>query len=353
MSKPLRISPIALNETNQKVLKVAVGLINDEGINARLLPEGNPLGHVLVIDGDSEAGRQALAEAREGQVKLVMSETRCEGKNVIWHETPVRVADMHELLSRICLRIIATLASQAASEEAREAARAEEDKAQPVADTDAESPPPSPTSDETPTLGDGQKVSKLFHLLLEAKIQQTCYRISQGEHLLLVGGYNDSFAADEGSIAALLDTPAERLTVEQIDIVAFAKEAQNLNIQALNALLWQAGVDHSDGRLLAGHDSNHAVRLRAWPNFTRNGFRQSHFRLAAIMARQPISLKALRKEADVSQSEVNDFYNACYAVGLIERRTDDAAGETVQERRKRAPRSSGLLGKLARKLGFR
>ncbi|HHH48777.1 MAG TPA: hypothetical protein ENK51_07820 [Gammaproteobacteria bacterium] len=124
-----------------------------------------------------------------------------------------------------------------------------------------------------------------------------------------------------------------------------------MNISTLDSLLWQAGVEHSGGHLLDGHDMAQPVRLKAWPNFTRNGFRQSHFKLAAIMARQPISLKELRKEAGVARDEVVSFYNAAYAVGLIDRSV--GAADAGQLNSKPRTRRKGLLGMLARKLGFR
>jgi len=358
--KPLRISPIALDTTNRKVLKVAVGLINDDGIASLLLPDDSPHGHLLVIDADTELGQQVLEESRDGQVKLVLSEKRRQGTNVIWQEPPVRVTDMQELLTRICLRMKATFATEEAMHEA--------------ADT-AESAQPAPTNTQSPETTSDQAVEtaastpaepaetedtkepaapskNLFHILLNARQQKTCYQIRFNDTWLLVGGHNGTVASKhEPDAKTVMSAPFKKLYIEQIDIVAFAKNAQEMNISTLDSLLWQAGVDHSDGRLLEGHDMSQPVRLKAWPNFTRNGFRQSHFKLAAIMARQPISLKELRKEAGVARDEVVSFYNAAYAVGLIDRNVN--ASDADQPNSKPRTRRKGLLGMLARKLGFR
>ena len=361
MPKPLRISPIALDSTNRKVLKVAVDLINDEGIASLLLPDGSPHGHLLVIDASNPAGRQALQEASEGQVKLVLSDTRLEGKNLIWQAPPVRVADMQELLSRICLRMKASFASQ---EVLSQAAAGQHNASEGSAPTASEGtargsdrqPKAEPASkaEETapgPEASRGGQARTLFHALLNAKQQQDCYRIGYDEHRLLVGGHNGTVAAtSEQDIKAIMQAPFKQVRVEQTDIIAFAKEAQQMNISPLDSLLWQTGVEYSDGQLLAGHDMRQPIRLKAWPNFTRNGFRQSHFKLAAIMARQPISLKDLRKEAGVPQGEVVSFYNAAYAVGLIDRNV--TTGGDPRDGRPRT-RRKGLLGMLARKLGFR
>jgi len=334
--KPLRISPIALDTTNRKVLKVAVGLINDDGIASLLLPDDSPHGHLLVIDADTELGQQVLEESRDGQVKLVLSEKRRQGTNVIWQEPPVRVTDMQELLTRICLRMKATFATEEAMHEA--------------ADT-AESAQPAPTNTQSPETTSDQAVEtaastpaepaetedtkepaapskNLFHILLNARQQKTCYQIRFNDTWLLVGGHNGTVASKhEPDAKTVMSAPFKKLYIEQIDIVAFAKNAQEMNISTLDSLLWQAGVDHSDGRL------------------------QSHFKLAAIMARQPISLKELRKEAGVARDEVVSFYNAAYAVGLIDRNVN--ASDADQPNSKPRTRRKGLLGMLARKLGFR
>ncbi len=360
MPKPLRISPIALDSTNRKVLEVAVNLINDDGIASLLLPDNSPHGHLLVIDADNEAGRQALAESREGQVKLVLSGQRQQGANVIWQEPPVRVADMQELLTRICLRMKASFATEEAMNAPADDGQADETANRPE-DTDGSHAGDAGTaatdtateareSEETPEPPAAPSKS-LFHILLKARQQKACFQIRFNDTWLLVGGHNGTVASKaEPDAKRVLSAPFKKLYIEQIDIVAFAKNAQEMNISTLDSLLWQAGVDHSDGRLLEGHNMAQPVRLKAWPNFTRNGFRQSHFKLAAIMARQPISLKDLRKEAGVARDEVVSFYNAAYAVGLIDRRATPRSdgGES-----KSRPRRKGLLGMLARKLGFR
>ena len=360
MPKPLRISPIALDPTNRKVLEVAVNLINDDGIASLLLPDNSPHGHLLVIDADNDIGRQVLEESRDGQVKLVLSEKRQEGKNLIWQEPPVRVTDMQELLTRICLRMKATFATQEAISEPSDNSKSaaaptstENGETESTQATEAATAtPPASTAAIEETQEPAVPSKSLFHILLSARQQKACYQIRFDNTWLLIGGHNGTVASkDEADARIIMTAPFKKLYIEQIDIVAFAKNAQEMNIATLDSLLWQAGVDYSDGRLLEGHDMAQPVRLKAWPNFTRNGFRQSHFKLAAIMARQPISLKELRKEAGVARNEVVSFYNAAYAVGLIDR-TATASDSGLQNGKPRT-RRKGLLSMLARKLGFR
>ncbi len=356
MPKPLRISPIALDPTNRKVLKVAVDLINDDGIASLLLPDNSPHGHLLVIDADNDIGRQVLEESRDGQVKLVLSEKRLEGKNLIWQEPPVRVTDMQELLTRICLRMKATFATQKAmdtpADNHKSAAVPASTESGKTESTQTTAVPSANTATPEDIQEPATPSKSLFHILLCARQQKACYQIRFDTTWLLIGGHNGTVASkNEADAKTIMMAPFKKLYIEQIDIVAFAKNAQEMNISTLDRLLWQAGVDFSDGRLLEGHDMAQPVRLKAWPNFTRNGFRQSHFKLAAIMARQPISLKELRKEAGVARDEVVSFYNAAYAVGLIDR-TATASDPGLQNGKPRTRRKS-LLGMLARKLGFR
>ncbi|HHH48656.1 MAG TPA: hypothetical protein ENK51_07205, partial [Gammaproteobacteria bacterium] len=70
---------------------------------------------------------------------------------------------------------------------------------------------------------------------------------------------------NEPDAKIVLSAPFKKLYIEQTDIVAFAKNAQEMNISTLDSLLWQAGVEHSGGHLLDGHDMAQPVRLKAWP----------------------------------------------------------------------------------------
>ncbi len=385
MPKPLRISPIALNPTNRKVLKVAVNLINGESTSCQLQLEDDVLADLLVIDGDSEAGQQILTEAHDEQVKLVISQQRQQGNNIIWQEAPVRVSDMRDLLSRIYRRM--QTAMPAPEFEQRPTPKAAQQDHQPPADEEvfivdktaadtstaekiaAGSNIPAPPEAANATIVNTAetvapespagslhaeeavntpRAVSLFHILLNARQQKICRRITAGDYCIFVGGHDGTILTKGVQhTQAVLTAPAQHLQIEQIDIINFAERVQGLHISPLNNLIWQAGVDHCDGQLLTGHDMNRPVRLNAWPNFTRNGFRQSHFKLATIMARQPISLNALREESGVTENEIISFFNAAYAVGLIDETNIKSATSTKGA--KQQTQRKGLFRKLANK----
>jgi hypothetical protein len=320
----LRISPLALNETDQKVLSVAASLLTADGMPCTLLEEGDPGGHLLIIDGDTEAGRRILAQTSDNQLKLLFASQAETGRNLVHLPRPIRVAELQDVLTRIHLRLRALLAS----------------KGEP-----ASKPNTAPAAITA-------NAKNLLHIFLEAKQSQCCYAIEGPDRSrVLIGGHNATVAANGAeAIGRILKQPLAQLEVEEIDIVEFAKRAQQMTLSALDTVVWQVGIACSKGELLAGHDLEQPVKLKAWPNFTRNGFHQLHFKLAAIMARQPISLLELKKISGIPLEEIVNFYNAAVAVGLIERDTQPAARHRAT--RIPGPRQHRLLGLLARKLGF-
>jgi len=359
VAKLLQISPLALNDIDRKVLEVAVNLLTDEGITCSLLPADVPNGHLLVINHDSEEGRKFLSEAQERQVKLLLTSEPIKGKNIVCVERPIRVAELADVLTRICLRIKVRMASMKLAGRTGDAESAprsgssttKDSPPETAADTtaNADAPPPAPPSAASDRDDDGPE---LFRKLLDAKLQQRALAVhGKNETLLLVGGHNNSVATkDQLSIQQLVQTPARDIFVENIETGEFDELSKMMTLSALDNLLWLAGVEFSHGRLLPGHDMEKPVKLKAWPNFTRNGFRHSQFKLAASMASKPVSLTELANNTGVPIEEVIDFYNAAYAVGLIDQQAAPQAGKQKQ---KPVPSSRrGLIGMIARKLGL-
>lgn len=366
MSTPLRISPIALDVTNRKVLEVAINLINDESSDNQLLLEDDVRADLLVIDGDTPLGQDILSNADNAQIKLVISQQQQQGENIIWQQPPVRVTDMQDLLNRIYLRHqarhpasgpgqtnpaeITSPNAQVPTLENTVTPKSGESIAQQANETDAEitvseMPAEEPHAKE---ISQQPTVVSLFHILLNARQQKICLQISAGENAIFIGGHEGTVAAKiPQHVQAILTSAAEELQLEQMDVVDFAERIQGLHITPLDNLLWQAGVEQCDGQLLAGLDMNQTVRLKAWPNFTRNGFRQSHFKLATIMAQQPISLNTLSEKSGVAENEIISFYNAAYAVGLIDQ--TNTALDKPMKNIQQPTQQKGLLRRLANK----
>ncbi len=358
MAKLLQISPLALNDVDRKVLGVAVNFLTEEGILCSLLPKDVPHGHLLVINHDSDDGQEFLSQALDGQVKLLLTSEPVKGKNIVCLERPIRVAELADVLTHICLRIKVRLASKKLSPDSEKKSAASKTKAKPAVkkkvktkektkekakEKTATPPPPEPADGEP----------NLFLQLLQAKQQKYALAVhGPDETIVLIGGHNSSVAARSSeSIQHILQTPTRNIFSEKIEISEFEELSKFLTLSALDNLLWLAGVEFSHGQLLPGHSMDHPVKLKAWPNFTRNGFRRSQFKLAASMASQSISLTALADSTGVPQEEVIDFYNAAFAVGLISRDAEQDNGK--QKTKRAASQKRGLIGMIARKLGLR
>ena len=95
------------------------------------------------------------------------------------------------------------------------------------------------------------------------------------------------------------------------------------------------------------------MKLKAWPNFTRQGFKPEHFKIAAIMARQSTSLESLCETLNLAEENVIGFINGCYVVDLLEiGKASDLTETPASIERKSMHTYSGLFKRIAARLGF-
>ena len=90
--------------------------------------------------------------------------------------------------------------------------------------------------------------------------------------------------------------------------------------------------------------------MRAWPNFTRNDFRAQHLKLAAVLARQATRLDQLSAMTQVPLYDIANFYNAAYAVDLI----DTNIHQTPQNQPQKTvtTQMKSLFNRIAQRLSF-
>jgi hypothetical protein len=336
MSSILKISALGLEETDYKVLSVAVDLLHGEGIVCTMLPGDNPGGHLVVIDNDAESSLQFLAQTRASQVRVLLSSHIVDHQeNIVCIRRPIRVGELKELLVDTCQRMMTELT--------------------PVVGSAPTISPGKANHEATDTiLTEHHAQTTLFQVLMDAKQQQHCLAVTTTDDcVILIDGRNGTVAAATPELPRKLLTqlPAN-LRIETIDSIEFAKHTQSLSLITLDTLLWEAGIEHAQNHLLQGHSLEQPVQLKIWPDFTRSNFRRSHYKLAAIMSRKAISLSALQKEADVPLEEVITFYNAAFAAGLIDPEVIPQKG-MERTKRGRSPQRRNLIGLLARKLGLR
>jgi len=96
------------------------------------------------------------------------------------------------------------------------------------------------------------------------------------------------------------------------------KEAAPLNSGPLEELLWDAALNASHGRLLAGKRSGDVVRLRRWPDFSRLSKDRRLLPLAAFMSVNAADLPTVARHTGAPLSQVIDFHNACATLDYLE-----------------------------------
>ena len=322
MSHTFHIAPVGLDLQDRLVVNTATKLLSLDGITYQVY-EGEPArAHLLILDEDSAEGRQALRHSRPGQVKLVVSTRPASAKKTIGMPRPVELGVLKTILKKLYEKLQGQLAAQQQAGTNRQSA-----------------------------VTNGILTETLFNILLDAKTQKQILRL-QCKTIpdIFIDGRNHCLAttATEHEIKQLVATPTRELVLTRMNPDSFAVHSNDMSIQSLYNLLWLAGIKCSSGKLLEGHELETPFRLRAWPNFTRNSFIAEHFKLAAILAKQTLTLSQLAELTQVALPEVINFYNAAYAVDLIEFRT--ASDVMAVRSAPRNPAKQGLLAKIAQRL---
>lgn len=127
-------------------------------------------------------------------------------------------------------------------------------------------------------------------------------------------------------------------------------------VRALDALLWQLGIEAGGEGVLASIGDDRPMRLRAWPNLpARAPARFGEF--AALLRQTARSARAMQRAAAASSpAEVAGFYNACALCGFLAPAElapfSGAYGAPPGSSAARAQRFSRFLGALRHALGI-
>ncbi|WP_455203336.1 hypothetical protein [Kaarinaea lacus] len=325
---PMLISPLGLNDVEQKVLSVAVGLLSEDGINLKLLSNNDPTGDLAIIDSDSTDGQVLLENTKSSQIKLLFCSKPVSGKNLVSMPKPVRVAALKELLGKISNLMLNQAAKRQTNVNTKNAAE---------------------TNQQT------QKPASLFQTLLQAKQEQKCLFITNttGLNLLINGGNKTAtLSGDQNDIDQLIHADVSSIQIKEVNPDELSIHCENPNILAIDRILWQCGTAESRAELLPGHRLDKPVKLRAWPNFTRNNFNPVYLQLSAALAKEATSLQQLQEQCNVPLEEIIRFYNAAYAVDLIDRNPGKPEHQQ-QEAKPKSPKLASVLIGLKKRLGFR
>lgn len=319
------ISAPSLGEQERTLLVTAVKLLMQDGRRFRVMADLTANAHLLVIDEDSSKGRHILQNSNPRQVKLLFSSRPTNRKNVISLKKPVDIPTLKSLLEKLSNKFLAQLQKKQAEQE-----------------------------QVTAVKEDGVSNSRsMFDVLLEAREQKTVVRISSPACPdIYVDGLNQSLVSSASSqdISQIVKTSLDQLKIEALPGSGFAVHNSAMNVSTLHNILWMAGIECSFGKLLQGHDLTTPVKLKAWPNFTRYSFKPEHLKLAAAIAKQSMDLTSLSKVSGVAIEDVINFYNAAYAVDLIE--VGGATNQEAPPQRKVAASHRSLLDKIADRLSI-
>lgn len=335
-SAPIAISSQGLAERDQRALKLVIEFILGRDIPCRYLGDGNSSGHIVVVDLESEEGHDALTKLRPGQVKVLFSEERIVGKNIVTLIAPIKFEILKNVVIKICEQIKVQL-------DRRQKKRLE------IEQTIQEL-----SNEQEAVLNDGVSI---FNVLFGAKKEKSYLKISPvNMPSLLVNGADGMLAtdADEEELQKILSSSTIQLESEEVsssDVPPVLQSAANVSL--LEDALWLAGLSWHSGELLDDYSVDDIVKLKAWPNFTRNSFSPDHLKLSAALSSQAMSLRNLNAVTQVSLVEIIRFFNSCYAIDLVDVDVSDGCKEKVVIEKKNVnDKRRSLLFRLADRLGF-
>jgi hypothetical protein len=115
---------------------------------------------------------------------------------------------------------------------------------------------------------------------------------------------------------------SQTLLIEPCSAIVFKNHIDNesLKPQPLKDLIWYATLKTSAGKVIKGYTNTDIVTLKNWPDLRLSKY-LDYARLAAFMKNNAATLQTIAEYTKTPLTEVSDFYNACYLIGLIEQRS--------------------------------
>jgi hypothetical protein len=102
------------------------------------------------------------------------------------------------------------------------------------------------------------------------------------------------------------------------DAIATITQKQGLKKYPIESFLWASTLYASRGRLLAGYSEKTYVQLKRWPDFSILAHDSEHFRIAAFMQKNPITIETLVLKTGLPLEVVINFFNAAVITKILE-----------------------------------
>ncbi len=339
-AQSLNISALHLGETEQKILHVAVRLLQEDEFACQLLGDSDCTGHIVVLDMDSDAAAETLQKLRSSQIKILLADEQRSDRNLVSLAKPVHVETLRFVLGKVCKQLMLHLQ------------KTYDEIVQP-----AEFSQPTEIASEVNDAEDDyeEEESSLLLVMLEARDQKKCVKIEEeGMPTIYIDGNKSTIASEmdyEHVLEVGLHNNEHHLHKSEFGEKDVDTAADDISLSSLDNFLWELTLKSSENILPDDIDLDTPIKLKAWPNFTRHGFHPDNFKIAALLARQPNSQRNLIEATGLGEEVISRFINSCYAVGLIEVQNDENPVE-VPEKRQISEERSGLFRRLAMKLGI-
>ena len=325
MSQKLKLYSAGLSQQDDMVVSTATKLLSYDNVEFLINNSEISKAHLLIIDEDSPSGKQALRQSNAGQVKLLVSSKPKMARNTIGLQRPVDLSTLKSVLKKLYVKLQEQLITQKQNTTTRSKA------------------------DTVTELKDS-----LFNILIETKLKRRILHITCDELPdIFIDGCNQCLAttASESELDNILKLDIDKITFYKLKPKSFAVHSNEMNVQSLHNILWLAGIRCSKGQILPGHSLDKSFRLKAWPNFTRSTFIAEHLKLAAILAKQAMSMRQLADATGVKLNEVINFYNAAFAVDLIV--YDQGTKKSPAKAGTRSVENQSLLSRIADRLSLK
>lgn len=321
------LSVVGLSSQEGTVVNVAANLLVALDHSIKVLGSGDHSGDIVLLSPSSEVGQAALSTLDGGQHALLFVDDEAEAKGYLAVTRPVRVQTLRDALIELLQRLPANRAPRAKAPTA--AAEMVTNRA-PSADLPG----------------------NLFYKVLDAVVHGSLTRIvCGGSNIVLIHGPSKTIytRVDGMTLEKISQQPPEMLRAETLGESDFLQAAKGMSITRLHDVIWLAERHGSRGVLLPGHSMEVPIRLKVWPKFNSRHVRPEYLKLAALLSRQPLTLKALAEAGGVSLAHAIDFYNASVAFDVIE----EMASAPVATPSPKPASSGGLLGMIAKKLALK
>lgn len=326
MSTTLKVSPVALSNTDLSVLKVALSLIIKTKVEAELLNDHS--GNVFIVDIDKPEGKQFYTDftpSKQSVLLLIASNMVEEHYNQHFLHKPIRVQTVKDILIDI-----------------------KQEMNSPRSNV-------RPSSSHTDNQENSQHKftpnTNLFFTLLKTQKEQKVVQIYCPPHSALFVNGIDNVVATSATKEALwkmthlLNTGINSLQLSAAD---FAILAKGQRIISLKNILWTTALYLSQSQIAApGVTKQTPVLLNMWPNFSRLDFEPEHMQLTTLMTRQAISIEQAVQQTRLPESFVIGFFNAIWVMNLV---TINPQQTNTPSSLPKVPIKSGLLQKIANRL---